>query len=166
METATTATTTDKARARAQVLKTARQLHLWLGTFFAPAIIFFAFSGALQTFGLHEAQRGDPNQPAMWITKLAQLHKKQNLNTKPAGARPAKKPEDQVKPREENRPAPKPDKPATFAFKVFTGLMSIGLILTTVLGLFMTFQFARDKRVTWALLILGTLLPLAMILLM
>jgi hypothetical protein len=37
-------------------LKLARQLHLYLGTLFAPSIIFFAFTGSLQLFGLHEGQ--------------------------------------------------------------------------------------------------------------
>ena len=34
-------------------LKQARQWHLYLGTFFAPSILFFALTGALQLFGLH-----------------------------------------------------------------------------------------------------------------
>ncbi len=157
--------TAESVNTRARMLKSARQLHLWLGTFFAPAILFFAFSGFLQTFGLHEAKRGDSYQPPAWIAKMAQIHKKQNLETRPPappaarGGEPAKQPA-------ENRPAPKPVKPATTAFKAFTGAMSIGLISTTLLGIFMTFQFARDKRVTWVLLILGTIMQLAKISLM
>jgi hypothetical protein len=148
------------------VLTAARKLHLWMGTFFAPAILFFAFSGALQTLSLHEAKRGDSTQPAAWITKIAQLHKKQNLNTRRPNAPQAKPVETGAKSVDQNRPAPKPDGAATFTFKAFTAMMSIGLILSTLLGLFMTFQYARDKRVTWALLIAGMLLPLGMVLFM
>ncbi len=35
-------------------LKLARQWHLYLGTLFAPSILFFAFTGALQLLGPHE----------------------------------------------------------------------------------------------------------------
>ena len=33
-------------------LKLFRTLHLYIGTFIAPALLFFAFTGALQTFSL------------------------------------------------------------------------------------------------------------------
>ena len=35
-------------------MKSLRQLHLYLGVFFAPLIAFFAFTGILQTYDLHE----------------------------------------------------------------------------------------------------------------
>jgi hypothetical protein len=159
-------TRSERTKSRTRILKSVRQLHLWLGTFFAPAIIFFAFSGALQTFGLHEGRRGDPYQPPAWIAKIAQIHKKQNLETRPPGPPPGGRAGELARPPAENHQHPNSEGPATFAFKVFTGMMAMGLISTTLLGLFMTFQFAREKRVTWALLILGTVLPLAMISLM
>ena len=137
-----------------------------MGAFFAPAIIFFAFSGALQTFDLHEAKRGEATQPAAWITKIAQLHKKQNLNTRKPGPPQGNPTEASAKPPEANRPAPKPTSPVTWTFKVFVGTMSAGLILSTLLGLYMTFQYARDRRITWALVIAGTILPLMMVLMM
>ncbi len=48
---------------RAAWLKQIRQLHLYLGTFFAPSIIFFALTGAIQLFGLHEGHPGEAYQP-------------------------------------------------------------------------------------------------------
>ena len=60
-------------------MKQIRQFHLYLGTFFAPVIFFFAFSDALQTFGLHESEKdGSYNAPA-WIATMAQVHKDQRL---------------------------------------------------------------------------------------
>src|SRR3954464_5258966 len=53
-------------------MKTIRSLHYYLGVFFAPSIIFFAFSGALQTFSLHE---GDNH--AKWIEQMGEVHKNQ-----------------------------------------------------------------------------------------
>ena len=35
------------------VLKIVRLTHLYLGVFIAPAIVFFAFTGALQTLSFH-----------------------------------------------------------------------------------------------------------------
>jgi hypothetical protein len=56
-----------------------RQIHNWLGAFFAPAILFFALSGALQTFSLHENKGGGPYKPPAWIVVLASVHKDQAL---------------------------------------------------------------------------------------
>ena len=43
---------------KARTQKRLRDLHNWLGVFFAPGILFFALSGVLQTFGLHESGPG------------------------------------------------------------------------------------------------------------
>lgn len=58
-------------------LKVFRKVHLYLGVFTAPALLFFAFTGALQTFSLHETTQGSSYKPPAWIVALAQLHKKQ-----------------------------------------------------------------------------------------
>jgi hypothetical protein len=77
-----------------------RTLHHYLGVFFAPAILFFAFSGALQTFSLHENHGGGPYKPPAWIVVLASIHKDQTLphpkghHGKPAAAAPAPAGED------------------------------------------------------------------------
>ena len=54
-----------------------RLVHLYLGIFTAPALIFFAFTGALQTFSLHETTRGSAYKPPAWAVTLGQIHKKQ-----------------------------------------------------------------------------------------
>ena len=59
------------------LLKIFRKVHLYLGVFTAPALLFFAFTGALQTFSLHETTQGSSYKPPAWIATLAQLHKKQ-----------------------------------------------------------------------------------------
>ena len=73
-------------------MKTIRSLHFYLGIFFAPSIIFFAFSGALQSFGLHE---GDNH--AKWIEEMGEVHKNQRPpdwmkaapKAQPSGGQPA-----------------------------------------------------------------------------
>jgi hypothetical protein len=54
-----------------------RQIHAYLSVFVAPTILFFAFTGALQLFSLHEAH-GDYQPPAL-IEKLASVHKDQRF---------------------------------------------------------------------------------------
>ena len=64
-------------------MKQVRKVHFWLGAFFAPSIVFFAFSGAMQILGLHEGSG------AMgWVTKLSQIHKDQSIGSTERRARP------------------------------------------------------------------------------
>jgi hypothetical protein len=44
-------------------LKSIRTMHGYLGLFFAPTILFFAITGGLQMFGLHETARGSSYVP-------------------------------------------------------------------------------------------------------
>src|ERR1700726_3636874 len=55
-----------------------RKTHLYVGVFTTPAILFFALSGSLQTFSLHETTKGSSYKPPQWILVLAQIHKKQS----------------------------------------------------------------------------------------
>jgi hypothetical protein len=61
------------------LLKTSRVLHLYLGVFTTPALIFFACTGFVQTFSLHETTRGSDYKPPQILVNLGQLHKKQTL---------------------------------------------------------------------------------------
>ncbi|MBV9035765.1 MAG: PepSY domain-containing protein [Acidobacteriaceae bacterium] len=146
----------------ANVLRWVRQVHLWLGVFFAPAIIFFAFTGALQTLNLHEAQPGSTYQPPLWIEKLAQLHKKQNLQVRPKRKGPPEpaRPEAQAR-RSGDERLQQPPVPSvsTYLMKWFVLLMSLGLITTSLLGVYMAFQYNRSRRLIWTLLVLGTVVP-------
>src|SRR3982750_981452 len=82
---------------RPQTMRSLRQLHHYVGVFFAPAILFFALSGAVQTFRLGEAGGwgGPPPGALVWMTSV---HKDQSLPharpekaaPKPEAAKPAK----------------------------------------------------------------------------
>lgn len=52
-----------------------RQIHAYIGALIAPSLLFFAFTGALQLFSLHEAH-GNYQPPAI-IERLARVHKDQ-----------------------------------------------------------------------------------------
>jgi len=47
--------------------------------------------------------------------------------------------------------------------KWFVVVMSVGLVLTTFLGIYMAFRFAGAPRLVWGILAAGTFLPMAMI---
>ena len=66
-------------KSEASFLKQVRQLHLYLGAFFAPSILFFSFTGSIQLLGVHEGRPGGGYQPPVWVEKLAEIHKHQSL---------------------------------------------------------------------------------------
>ncbi len=41
--------------------------------------------------------------------------------------------------------------------------MAAGLITSTTLGIYMAFQYNRDRRLLWALLLAGAFLPLLLL---
>jgi hypothetical protein len=159
------------------MLKYLRLIHFYLGVFFAPTIIFFAFSGMLQTFSFHENHDGKPGIP--WVTALSEVHKNQRVpNTwtaKEPAPQPVAKPitaaptaDKSAKPTATSasptsNPAPPKRRPKSFALKVFVGLMSEGLILTSLLGIYMAFKYARGPLLICGLLIAGTSLPIALL---
>src|SRR4051812_809137 len=173
-------------------IKQIRQLHLYLGTFFAPSIIFFALTGAFQTFNFHEEHEGRAAIPV--FEKLAEIHKDQRVPgptkapaPKPEAARPvamqqsperalaaapqaqANKPATQadIKPaapvQKPANPPRAPRRKRSMPLQIFVGLMAISLISTTLLGIYMSFKYNRDQRLVWGLLILGTVLPLLLL---
>lgn len=150
-------------------LKQIRQLHLYLGVFFAPSLLFFAFSGSLQLFGLHEGHPGETYRPPAWIQKLASIHKDQTLAEHhgpppPSGAVQARRPPEarpnfeRRGPGEEHR-----ESKATLALKCFFLAMAAGLIFTTLLGIYMGFRYERNQVLVWGLLLAGTFIPAALI---
>jgi hypothetical protein len=138
-------------------MKLVRKLHLWMGMLFAPSILFFALSGAFQICGLHE---GDG---LAWIARLALVHKDQ---LRSAPSRPPRQPEavprpDAAKP-EAARPASPPRERAhpSQPLKAFFLLMSLGLMASTGLGIYLAFGYKRDRVTVVGLLVAGTLVPI------
>lgn len=152
-----------------------RKIHLYLGMLFAPTIIFFAFSGAMQTFGLHEAEKADANQPPAWIVTLAELHKEQRLShpktQKPPGALDAMRAERAnaaqdvaAAPGAGSTPAAEQASiTSQTILKFFVLLMAVGLILSAALGILIAFRNTRTRRAAGVALAIGMVLPLTLI---
>jgi hypothetical protein len=142
-------------------LKFFRKIHLYIGVFIAPALLFFAFTGALQTTGLHEAAAGSSYKPPAWIVTLAQLHKKQTTTVpvrKPRPATDAPKPDKAAVPKTPDVPSAPPKNHV--AMKAFFLLVALGLFISTLTGIYMAYKYTRNKLVVTCLLLAGIILPL------
>jgi hypothetical protein len=140
----------------------ARQIHTVLGMVIAPSILMFAVTGGLQIFRLQESQPG--YTPAPVIEKLGRVHKDQVFAMRaPRAPRPEPaRPAGPAAPEEAGTPATPLSKSLLQWFFV---LVSVGLFLSTLLGVWMGVTMGRLKIVArWALLA-GTVIPVAILLL-
>jgi hypothetical protein len=143
-------------------LKFIRQLHLYLGAFTAPALLFFAFTGGLQTFGLHEAHRGSDYRPPAWLATMAQLHKKQTMVVPAHKRHPPPSAKEQAAPPRADAPAaagPAPRAPNAWPLKIFVALVALGLFLSTLSGIYMAYRYTRNKRLVSLALAAGVVVP-------
>jgi uncharacterized iron-regulated membrane protein len=153
----------------ASTLKLVRQLHLYLGVFIAPAVLFFAFTGALQSLSLHETTPGRTYKPAAWIVTLAQLHKKQTTIVpvrKPRPEASTKADTDKLAQPADPSPktsAPEPPRPTHLPMKIFVVLVAIGLASSTLSGIFMAYKYTRGKLAVIGLLLAGFVVPLLLL---
>jgi hypothetical protein len=209
------------------LLRLTRKVHLYFGVFISPALLFFAFTGALQTFSLHETTQGSNYKPPAWIASIAQLHKKQTTEvyrrprpnftdapqqagrTPSATSQPApadadaaaskansshpRNPADhtgdshkdhsqqeQASPNQAqhtpsssnpanatpaNRASDSPPAPRKnhMPMKIFFLIVSIGLFLSTITGIYMSYKYTRKAWLITVLLIAGTVLPLLLL---
>ncbi len=138
-------------------MKSIRRIHGWLGVLFAPSIILFALTGALQMFGLHETERGET--PG-FIAKIAMIHTHQTDEV------PVRKP--QLAPPKTDAPRPAPqaqaERPSTLPLKLFFLVMALSLIVSSVLGVWIAFVSKLDRNLHIGLLALGLVLPVVLLL--
>ena len=138
-----------------------RVWHTYLGMLIAPSVLFFALTGALQIFSLHEAHGA--YQPLPLVEKLGKLHKDQVFARK-------ERHEHEPKPASAQAgPPPPPDDDddhvalGTLVLKWFFLLVAAGLTSSTVLGLWIGLTHLRHKRVALGLLAVGIVLPVALV---
>jgi hypothetical protein len=140
-------------------MKSIRRIHAWLGVLFAPTIMFFALTGTLQMYELHDVAPGET--PGL-IAKAAMVHTHQTPTVPVRQARPQAAPEHEQKPA-----APQGERaarPTTLPLKLFFTLMAISLIASSILGLWIAFTSKRDRRLHVGLLVAGFVLPIVLLL--
>jgi hypothetical protein len=138
-----------------------RRWHSYIGLFIAPSVLFFALTGAVQIFNLHEAHDG--YHPAIWVEKLSAVHKDQvfrkpeeheSPEATPTGAAAPPPPEE-----EERVSAP------TLALKWFFLAVALGLSGSTCIGVWMGLTQLRSARIAVILLGAGAIIPLGLLML-
>ena len=142
-----------------------RQTHLYLGLFIAPAVLFFAFTGLLQTLSLHESSKDGTYQPARWIVVLAQIHKKQTLQVPVRKAQPAPQVSGDVSAQKKKTEAiPVSDRRShnTLLLKIFFSVVCLGLFTSTFSGLYMSFRHSRNRRTLAVTLAAGIVVPIVL----
>jgi len=143
-----------------RTMQTLRRYHLYLGMFFAPAILLFALSGALQTFRLQE-EKGWGSTPPSWIVWMASVHKdSRRPKAKPVAAGDHKPVAPKAAPR-----VPEGKPPFTLPMKIFAALLAAGLFLSTVLGMLIALNNRATRRMSLTMFAAGTVLPLVLLML-
>jgi len=111
-----------------------RRIHLYLGCFFAPMLVFFAVSGTWQVFGL---QWGDN---AQFLRLLSTIHMGSNIRSKGVPTLTFN----------------------SLWLEMFVVLMAASLVVSIVLGVVMAFKFGRGT-LALASLAGGIIVPLLLI---
>jgi hypothetical protein len=118
-------------------MKFIRRLHLYLGCFFAPLLLFFVATGWYQTMQIDRQKRR--GEAETWIERITSVHKDQVFPTEAAIGY------------------------NTTLFKWFVVLMSIALIATVLLGIMLAFRTLRLRWPVYLSLALGIGLPILLL---
>jgi hypothetical protein len=114
-------------------MKALRRIHLYLGCFFAPLLLFFIGTGWYQTVNTQRTKTVGERMD--WVSRLTSVHVDQVYPTETA-----------------TRYSPQ-------LFQILVVVMSISLIVTLLLGIVLAFRSSRKQWPVWLSLALGILLP-------
>ena len=118
-------------------MKLLRRLHLYLGCFFAPLLLFFVLTGWLQTVSID--RRKGLGEAENWIDKLRSVHV------------------DQIYPAESATGySPR-------LFQALVVIMSVALLVTIVLGIILAFRSTRQRWLVALSLGMGILVPVLLL---
>jgi hypothetical protein len=136
-----------------------RLWHTYIGILIAPSVIFFALTGAMQIFNLHEAH-GRYEPPAL-IEKLSSIHKDQVFAQKQhkEHAEPGSPPPGVAEHENEHDEGPVL---GTILLKWFFLFVALALTASTLLGLWIGLTHLQRKRTGRWLLLAGIALPVAL----
>jgi hypothetical protein len=155
----------------ATTLRLFRKTHLYFGLFISPALLFFAFTGAIQTLSLHEAAGSSYKPPAM-LAELGQLHKKQTtvmpVRKAPEGGAVA---HDVGRSDHAASQAGATQQAVTLAskqkqhlpLKIFFLVVAVGLLTSTVTGIYMAYRYERNWILVTGTLVSGVVMPVVLL---
>ena len=111
-------------------MKLLLRIHRYLSCFVAPAMLFFAVSGAWQAFRLQETKKDGSYSAPPVLARLSEVHKAERISGT-----------------------------AGTLFRVGELAVAVLFATTAVIGLAMAFRVARPGWLVWACLAGGTMLP-------
>ena len=114
-------------------MRSIRKLHLFLGCFFAPLLLFYVATGWYQTFQID--RRKSPAEAETLVSRLVAVHT------------------DQI------YPASFANSWSPALFKALVVIMSLALIATVLFGVVLAFRSMKRRWIIWCSLFLGVLLP-------
>lgn len=114
-------------------MKLLRRIHLYLGCFFAPLLLFYVATGWYQT--VNPDRRKGVSDSTDFVSRLTRVHVEQYYPTESATGY------------------------STYLFNGLVVFMSVALIATVVLGVVLAFRSLRAKWPVWLALALGVVLP-------
>ena len=168
---ATTVSTTTLAKRKSRTtLRLFRKIHLYFGLFISPALLFFAFTGAVQTLSLHEAA-GNSYKPPAVLAELGQLHKKQTtllpVRKAPEGGAGREGGRGDHAAGQQNATQPA----VTLAgkqkqhlpMKIFFLVVAVGLLTSTVTGIYMSYKYERNWLLVTGTLVAGVVVPVLLL---
>lgn len=118
-------------------MKHVRRWHLFLSIFFAPLLLFYTATGWYQTLSTNRNKSLGEQQDL--VSKLTSVHV------------------DQI------YPSQKAEAYSPRGFQILVVVMSISLIVTVGLGMYLAFTIGRPKWAVWLSLTLGVLLPVLLL---
>jgi hypothetical protein len=138
-----------------------RALHTYVGFFIAPSVLFFALTGSLQLFSLHEAHGG--YHPPAAIVALSSVHKDQTYVVHhDAGPPPGAAPPAATRPDADRGDAAPPL--GTVLLKWFFLAVALSLVGSTCVGLWIGLSAPKRRRGALIALVAGAVIPLALLL--
>lgn len=146
-----------------------RDIHLYLSMLFAPSLLFFAATGALQLFNLHEVRPNRSFEPPALLQELGMVHKNQ-VFALPRHRGPPPAPPQDASPDAQRPPIAAPPQTAgggesweALALKIFFLLASIGLFVSTCLGIWIALRPGRNRRLGIGLFAAGVVIPVVLL---
>ncbi len=119
------------------MLKTFRRLHLYLGVFFAPLLLFFVVSGWYQT--ANPDRRKGPDEARAFWDRMRSVHAEQIL------------------------PSEKIESYSSLWMRRLVYLMAAALVVTILLGVILALRAMKAQWLVWLVLALGFAVPLALL---
>lgn len=118
-------------------MKSLRQLHLYLGCFFAPLLVVFALTGIAQIYELHESSKDGSYVAPAWLEQAATLHKHATLSKADPSA----------------------------GMRALVAVMGGALVATMGLGVVLAFKSGRRPLLVVGSITAGIVVPLTLLLL-